>query len=333
MAAFSIMLLLQARPPGDAAPTVRANSARPAVAKRERVHTGTYYLPEDTPLYRSWAERAATNEKRYTESYLRERRDLEARFLRGEIRDFMVEDYVLQLQVLGDEARIVDLCCRMSSAGPRCREARKRLFKIAKTDLLMARQYKEVLRIAGDIEAGYDKLIEKYDGHPDHDQNWCELRYKGDCSSEFHDAFAYFEALVGTDRRMDAVVLAEKLIRTRIDPADLVPSSKYTIWELPDDISTTGAILQLIVSAERAGDPDFSEALTTLANSKQTEADMDTFREDVLGAGAAEAKRRIINSAFTHRGATIDRSQPTEAPPEQRPHSRLGGRAGGNLVP
>jgi hypothetical protein len=265
-----------------------------------RAHSAdTLFQPEDTSLYREWARRAAENEKRYTQSYIRDRRDLEERILRGDIRDFMVEDYVLQLQVLGDEARIVDLCCRMSTVGRTCGEARKRLFKMAKGDLLEAKQYNEVLRVAGDIQTGYDKLIEKYQGSPENDKNWCELRYKGDCASEFHDAFAYFEALAGTDRRMDAVILAEKLIRTRIDPADLMAQSKYTIWKLPEDISTAGVLSQLIVSAERAGDATLYDALDALARSRQTESDLDAFREDVLGPQADEAKRRVSSSVFT----------------------------------
>ncbi len=260
--------------------------------------------PEDTPIYRIWRRRADDNERRYTASYLRDRRELEERILRGDILEFMVEDYVLQLQVLGDEARIVELCCRMSSAGRQCGEARKRLFKMAKGDLLDAKQYKEVLRVAGDVQSGYDKLIEKYNGNPERDRNWCELRYKGDCASEFHDAFAYFEALAGTDRRMDAVILSEKLIRTRIDPSDLMAQSRYTIWKLPSDISTAGVISQLIVCADRAGDATLHDALDTLAKGKQTEADLDAFREDVLGAQAVEAKRRAATSVFADSEAT-----------------------------
>lgn len=259
------------------------------------------FLPEDTALYREWAERAAANERRYTASYRRDRRILEARILRGDIRKFMVEDYVLQLQVLGDEARIIDLCCRMSAAGSRAVEARKRLFKMAKGDLLAARQYLEVLRVAGDANAEYDKLIKKYNGNLVRSENWCELQYKGDCSSEFHDAFAYFEALVGTHRRIDAVVLGEKLLRTQIDPADLMPQSKYTNWELPEDISTAGVISQLIMSADRADDADMRDALVALARSPQTEADLDAFREDILGTSAETARRRVMESAFTAR--------------------------------
>lgn len=287
-----------ADPAAQSARHTGEDSADVSSKVEQRPETERFYQPEDTAQYREWARRAADNERRYTRSYLRNRRSLEAMILRGEIRDFLVEDYVLQLQVLGDEARIVDLCCRMSSAGPKCREARKRLFKMAKGDLLAARQYQEVLRVAGDVQAGYDKLIEKYNGSPERAQNWCELRYRGDCATEFHDAFAYFEALAGTDQRMDAVVLSEKLIRTRIDPADLMAQSRYTIWELPEDITTSGVLSQLIVSADRAGDADLRDALDTLARSRQTEADLDAFREDVLGPDAPEAKRRVASSVF-----------------------------------
>lgn len=270
-----------------------------------------YQLPEDTSVYLEWARRADENEARYTLSYRRDRRALEARILRGDIREFMVEDYVLQLQVLGDEARIVELCCRMSAAGPKAHEARKRLFKIAKSDLLVARQYREILRIAGNVQDEYDRLIVKYQAEPVRKENWCELRYKGDCSTEFHDAFAYFEALIGTEQRFEAVVLAEKLIRTQIDPADLMPKSRYTVWELPDDISTSGAIAQLIECAERANDADVRDALVELARGRRTEGDLDAFREAVLGDDAVAAKRKVYASAFVS-AATNRASEPPE---------------------
>ena len=279
------------------------------------------FLPEDTAQYREWAERARDNDRRYVASYKRDRNVIESRILRGETRMFMVEDYVLQMEVLGDEARVIDLCCRMWANAPKNAEAQERLFKIAKILLLEARQYEETLRMAGDVHTEYDKLIQKYNAEPVRKQNWCELQYKGDCSSEFHDAFAYFEALVGTERRMDAVILGEKLLRSNIRYGDLTPQSRYTQWEIPEDLENDPVISQLVRAATRAGDDDMRDALIALARSPQTEADLDAFREDILGADAGVAKRRVAESAFESTTSKSPDDPPVRKPRAQRPEA------------
>ncbi len=245
------------------------------------------HAPEPTNTYRTWHERTRRHDLIYTDIYKRSRRADEAAILRGDTRMWLIEDYVIQLRVLGDEARYIDLLCRLSPSDPTVQEARLRLFKIVKEDLLESRQYQAVLRMAGNVQDGYDKLIAKYN-RPEIGErpiNWCELSFKGDCASEFHDSFAFFEALVATNQREEAVVLAEKIIRTRVDVNDLLPTLRYTVWDLPEDLSTNGVLAELKRSAERAGDPTFTDALEALANSNQTERDLDAFREALLGDG------------------------------------------------
>ncbi|MCB9852046.1 MAG: hypothetical protein H6819_03040 [Phycisphaerales bacterium] len=299
--------------PPQPAPRVVADNSATIEADRP-MKSESMFLPEDTPLYREWAQRAADNDRRYVSSYRRDRGIIESRILRGDTRMFMVEDYVLQMEVLGDEARVIDLCCRMWTMSPKNAEAQERLFKIAKGCLLEARQYTEVLRMAGDVHSEYDKLIRKYNAEPDRKQNWCELQYKGDCSSEFHDAFAYFEALVGTDRRMDAVILGEKLLRSNIRYSDLTPQSRYTQWEIPEDLWDDPIISQLVYCATRAGDADMQDALIALARSPQTEADLDAFREDLLGTDAEIAKRRVAQAAFDPPNSKYNEEQPIRNP-------------------
>jgi len=260
----------------------------------------TIHVPEPTATYRDWQQRTRRHDLIYTDVYKRSRRADEAAILRGDTRRWLIEDYVLQLRVLGDEARYIDLLCRLSPTDPDVQEARLRLFKIVKEDLLEARQYQIVLRMAGNVQDGYDKLIAKYN-RPEIGEraiNWCELNFKGDCASEFHDSFAFFEALVATNQREEAVVLAEKIIRTRIDVHDLLPMSRYTVWDLPDDLSTNGVLAELKRSANRAGDPTFADALEALSDSGQTESDLDAFREALLGDGAEKAKRRVEAAIF-----------------------------------
>lgn len=258
------------------------------------------FTPEPTEKYRRWRKRSRRHDAIYTDVYQRSRRIDEAAILRGETRTWLIEDYVLQLRVLGDQARYIDLLCRMSPNDARLQEARLRLFKIVKEDLLEARQYQLVLRMAGNVQDGYDKLIAKYNRSDVGERaiNWCELNFTGDCASEFHDSFAFFEALVATNQRLEAVVLAEKIIRTRINVSDLLPASRYTVWDLPEDLSTNGVLAELKRSATRAGDPTFVDALEALAGSQQTEGDLDAFREALLGVEAERAKRRVESSVF-----------------------------------
>ncbi|HPF38498.1 MAG TPA: hypothetical protein P5081_14425 [Phycisphaerae bacterium] len=323
---ISISLVLAGAEPGatpqrSTTPAPATDAATTAAAPSAATPSSRAYLPEDTTRYREWTERARDNDRRYVASYKRDRGVIESRILRGETRKYMVEDYVLQMEVLGDEARVVDLCCRMWMNAPKNAEAQERLFKIAKILLLEARQYEETLRMAGDVHTEYDKLIQKYNAEPVRRENWCELQYKGDCSSEFHDAFAYFEALVGTERRMDAVILGEKLLRSNIQYGDLTPQSRYTQWAIPEDLENDPVISQLVRAAARAGDDDIRDALIALARSPQTEADLDTFREDVLGANAAIAKRRVAESAFESPKPKTPDDRPLRQPRAQRPEA------------
>jgi len=285
---------------GKQATTMTGKDAPKTIDNPYDPSDASIHAPEATTTYRDWQQRTRHHDLIYTDIYKRSRRADEAAILRGDTRRWLIEDYVLQLRVLGDEARYIDLLCRLSPTDPEVQEARLRLFKIVKEDLLEARQYQVVLRMAGNVQDGYDKLIAKYN-RPEIGErpiNWCELNFKGDCASEFHDSFAFFEALVATNQREEAVVLAEKIIRTRIDVHDLLPMSRYTVWDLPDDLSTNGVLAELKRSASRAGDPTFADALEALADSGQTESDLDAFREALLGDGAENAKRRVEAAIF-----------------------------------
>lgn len=171
--------------------------------------------PEETPEYLRLAARAERNARRYARSFVLDRFAVEEAILEGRVTRWAREDYVTQNRTLGDQALTIQTYHKLRAKGPEAETDRKELYELCRQDLMEAKQYRTVLRVAGDVLGEVDGKIAEYEelkARVGDFEGMCGNAYPFHLQHRILDYGTYFEALIGLGKREEAARLAALLI-------------------------------------------------------------------------------------------------------------------------